>query len=227
MQANAAAFGGDPSRVTLFGESAGAWSVSAHLLMPSSAGLFHRAILQSGALAWWPRNRTVMPYLVPQAEAQRLGAALFRALNCTAGDLACARLRPAAEVLAASAALSQPSSEDPLGRAFAAVLDGVVLPADTVAALRSAAGGNRSAAVDLIVGWNTNEASVMVANPLIYNAATFPVFVSSVFGAGGCEAAGVAARYSEGGTQYPGAGADYVTLLPGLLKPYQAVRLAL
>lgn len=48
VRANAAAFGGDPGKVTLFGESAGARSVCAHLVSPASAGLFHRAVLQSG-----------------------------------------------------------------------------------------------------------------------------------------------------------------------------------
>ncbi|MFI5658397.1 carboxylesterase/lipase family protein [Streptomyces sp. NPDC051684] len=49
VQRNAAAFGGDPDNVTLFGQSAGATSTCAHLVAPTSAGLFDRAILQSGA----------------------------------------------------------------------------------------------------------------------------------------------------------------------------------
>lgn len=50
-----AGFGGDPANVTLAGESFGALLVAAHLCSPLSAGLFHRAILQSGyALASWP-----------------------------------------------------------------------------------------------------------------------------------------------------------------------------
>ncbi|KES06023.1 hypothetical protein BU52_16520 [Streptomyces toyocaensis] len=47
VRRNATAFGGDPGNVTLFGQSAGGYSTCAHLVAPSSAGLFHRVILQS------------------------------------------------------------------------------------------------------------------------------------------------------------------------------------
>ncbi|XP_075235130.1 juvenile hormone esterase-like isoform X2 [Lycorma delicatula] len=66
-------FGGNPQKVTIFGESAGASSVHYHMLSPMSNGLFHQAILQSGsALTTWAFNNDV------KNEAFELG----RLLNC-------------------------------------------------------------------------------------------------------------------------------------------------
>lgn len=42
-------FGGDPNRVTIMGQSAGGFAVGLHMISPNSAGLFRRAILQSGS----------------------------------------------------------------------------------------------------------------------------------------------------------------------------------
>ena len=53
MWYNAASFGGDPNRVTIFGESAGAGSMTNHLVAPKSWGLFQAVALESGSFAEW------------------------------------------------------------------------------------------------------------------------------------------------------------------------------
>ncbi|MBX2798388.1 MAG: carboxylesterase family protein [Myxococcales bacterium] len=82
VQRNIAGFGGDPSNVTLFGESAGGLSVLSHLVSPGSEGLFHRAIVQSGAYSLQTPTRE---------EAEAMGAELAAALDCA--DAACLRSR--------------------------------------------------------------------------------------------------------------------------------------
>ncbi|MFB8085782.1 carboxylesterase/lipase family protein [Streptomyces sp. NPDC055992] len=101
VRANAARFGGDPGAVTLFGESAGALSVCAHLTSPGAAGLFRRAVLQSGSChmsfppgALGPGTPAYEPFAT-EHDVQDGGVQAARQLGCTANDdarvLACLR----------------------------------------------------------------------------------------------------------------------------------------
>ncbi|XP_077528699.1 acetylcholinesterase-like [Haemaphysalis longicornis] len=75
VQENIHQFGGDRSRVTIFGESAGGMSVHAHVLSPSSRGLFKRAVMMSG-------NLLTRLYLDSVPESIIKGVALASALGC-------------------------------------------------------------------------------------------------------------------------------------------------
>jgi para-nitrobenzyl esterase len=86
-----AAFGGDPTNVTIFGESAGAMSCATLLGAPRAQGLFHRAILQSGSAN----------YVSPPEDATRIAAELLSELDCSPGQAAKLRERPAERIVEA------------------------------------------------------------------------------------------------------------------------------
>jgi len=89
---NAGAFGGDPHRVTIFGESAGGISVCSHLAAPGSAGLFQRAIIQSGPCTVnWPYAPSWAP--VARKTAQAYGQTIAKQLGCGDPSHAAACLR--------------------------------------------------------------------------------------------------------------------------------------
>ncbi|GAA4492262.1 carboxylesterase family protein [Actinoallomurus oryzae] len=104
VRRNAAAFGGDAGNVTLFGESAGGVSTCAHLASPASAGLFRRAIVQSGpctmASEWpYPDGNWVVR---PRATAEKQGEEVAARLGCEQNTVACLRGKSVAELLDAS-----------------------------------------------------------------------------------------------------------------------------
>jgi len=84
-------FGGDPLSVTIFGESAGGLSVFSQLASPSSEGLFHKAIIESGAYALNTQSLAV---------AEAAGTAFAAAAGCSAQTAACLRALPVTTILA-------------------------------------------------------------------------------------------------------------------------------
>ncbi len=121
VQRNAASFGGNPRNVTIMGESAGAYSVCDHLASPAAAGLFQRAIIQSGPCAQ-EYSATTYAAPRPRAVAEEYGRTLATTLGCTTAS--CLRAVPVERLLAAT----EPDE-------FGPVLGGAVLPLHPTTAL--------------------------------------------------------------------------------------------
>ena len=118
---NIARFGGDPNNVTIAGTSAGGQSVGLQMVSPGSAGLFHRAIIQSA----YPTSRWTS-----DAEAKTQGELFVNALGCNvpATVLTCMRSATRNAVLSALAQASLQVVE-PVGRTFwEPSVDGIVIP---------------------------------------------------------------------------------------------------
>jgi carboxylesterase type B len=94
VQDNIGGFGGDASRVTIGGQSAGGMSVGSHLVMPGSKGLFSQTIMESNCLG--------MPYHTRKSAGNNADTA-FKYLNCAEDDVACMKTKTPEEILDAQA----------------------------------------------------------------------------------------------------------------------------
>ncbi|BCJ39448.1 carboxylic ester hydrolase [Actinoplanes ianthinogenes] len=190
VRRNAAAFGGDPGSVTLAGQSAGGMSVCAQLTSPGAAGLFHRAIIQSGScLVDWPSG-LFHPKVgagsawSPVDAVRAAGSGLAATFGCGADAVGCLRRQPVTALLEATRGTGV--------RAFVTPAYGTaVLPEHPATALRRGA----FARVPVLSGGTLDEhrgflAGIDLASPV--TAEQYAAVLTTAFGA---RAGRVAATY--------------------------------
>ncbi|GAB3158952.1 carboxylesterase family protein [Amycolatopsis stemonae] len=177
---NAAAFGGDPGNLTVFGESAGGMAACALLTSPAAAGLVQRIAISSGscALSWpagglFPGIPAETPYK-PVATTQQDGLQAAKTAGCPQPEpLDCLRGLP----VAALSKITQTFSDH---LSYGTDL----LPADPAAAVRD----GKVAAIPVLSGGNHDEhnsfvAAAVAADPQAITPQTYPRLVAAAFGA--------------------------------------------
>jgi para-nitrobenzyl esterase len=157
VKRNAAAFGGDPTRVMIFGESAGAVNTCVHVASPLSAGLFHAALMQSGGCA--------QPTL-SQAEGEGTKVVSMAGCDGAADKPACLRAIPALTLIKMAPGVASVTGLD-AGLKFGPNVDGYVLAGSPIEVISE----RKHNAVPFVIGANAEETArytPMVASAMAY-----------------------------------------------------------
>ncbi len=113
-----ARFGGDPGTVTVFGQSGGGRKVAALLAMPEAKGLFHRAIIESGATL----------KLVEQEQGTRVASELMKTLGLDKTQVRDLQAAPIDTLMAAYFATMRRMNVDQMTQGFSPIVDGSAIP---------------------------------------------------------------------------------------------------
>ncbi len=143
VRENIAQFGGDPNMVTIFGQSGGGRKVETLLAMPSAKGLFHRAIIESGA--------TIK--LVEIADATRVADALLSKLGLNKSQVRELQSLPVDKIMSAYFAVVRSMKVDQMTMGFSPTVDGKALPRHPFHPTASAV----SASVPVMIGSTRTE----------------------------------------------------------------------
>lgn len=189
VQRNIGAFGGDPSRVTVFGQSAGGESILIHLVSPESRGLFQQAIVESGT--FWT-NGAEIDALYPKATAEQLGETFTQSLGYSGPDAIRQMRNLSYQEIADATPWPASSFQMVNSRHFEPTIDGWIVPDAPEELFRL----HRENPVPLIIGSNADDGTTLAADANM----TVPEYGTFIRNRFGTDADTVLAKYPANST---------------------------
>jgi len=157
VQRNIGAFGGDPSRVTIFGQSAGGESVLIHLVSPESRGLYQQAIVESGT--FWTDGAEI-DAIYPKVTAEQYGEEFAQSLGYSGPDAIRQMRKLSYQEIANATPWPASSFQMVNSRHFEPTIDGWIIPDAPDNLFRL----HQENPVPLIIGSNANDGTTLAAD---------------------------------------------------------------